>query len=530
MELLKLVLVDDEPILLQGLVQTYDWESMGFTIVGTAKSGQQALEVIRKEKPDVVLTDIRMKQVTGLMVIDEISKENPNCLFIVLSAYRNFQYAQQAVELGAFAYLLKPIEEDKLRETMQKAYHTCMEQRETETRIENWEKLLAKDQDSFLQVVIEKYAKSQITQEKIQNIFDTINMKVTDSNLFLAVCVDVDLTYKITNALNFEAARYELIQYFQEKIKEKYTYWHFEGEEDNEVFVIAAERQANVYEVKKILEHIKKEQKNPVIAAISKPFRGVTGIRECYLEAQHLFGVAAASGASAFTIPEDVEESHEESYATNEEALIINAVRKNDADALKKAFIGFIYKMPKSEEMQCQYLHKVMLKTEFMIRDSYGMTEELYRQFQDYYSNLKNLNSMRASDVCYKIMKKAIAIRENDASKDETRYFKEYMSDAVAYIEEHLEDETLSIVSVATHVYLNPVYFGRVFKNTFHMTFKKYLLQQRMEKAKQLLESGKASIGNICEMVGIGNPSYFSHLFKEYTGKMPSEYKKEYEV
>ena len=93
-----------------------------------------------------------------------------------------------------------------------------------------------------------------------------------------------------------------------------------------------------------------------------------------------------------------------------------------------------------------------------------------------------------------------------------------------------LTDEELSIVSVAACVYLNPVYFGRVFKNTFHMTFKKYLLQQRMEKAKRLLEEGNRSVGAICERVGIGNPSYFSHLFKQYTGKLPSEYRKDYEV
>jgi len=105
----------------------------------------------------------------------------------------------------------------------------------------------------------------------------------------------------------------------------------------------------------------------------------------------------------------------------------------------------------------------------------------------------------------------------------------EYISAAVAFIEEHLDDEELSIVSVATHVYLNPVYFGRVFKNTFHMTFKKYLMQRRMEKAKRLLEESTASIGSICEQVGINNPSYFSHLFKEFTGKLPSEYKREYD-
>ena len=75
MELLKLVIVDDEPILLQLLLDTYDWESMAFEVVGSAKSGVQALEVIRREQKNVVLTDIRMKQMTGLMVMEEIQKE-----------------------------------------------------------------------------------------------------------------------------------------------------------------------------------------------------------------------------------------------------------------------------------------------------------------------------------------------------------------------------------------------------------------------------------------------------------------------
>lgn len=81
MELLKLVIVDDEPILLKGLVNTYEWDRMGFQVVGTAQSGEQAIRIIREKQPDVVLTDIRMKQVTGLQVMEEIKKQDRNvCL------------------------------------------------------------------------------------------------------------------------------------------------------------------------------------------------------------------------------------------------------------------------------------------------------------------------------------------------------------------------------------------------------------------------------------------------------------------
>ena len=167
MELLKLVIVDDEPILLQGLLDTYDWESMGFEVVGSAKSGVQALDVIRREQPHVVLTDIRMKQMTGLMVMEEIQKEQISCLFVVLSAYRDFEYAKHACDLGAYAYLLKPIDDEQLRSTMAGAYNTCIKQLRSEEKYESWEQLLLKDGDSFLQVVIQKYVQNLIPEEKI---------------------------------------------------------------------------------------------------------------------------------------------------------------------------------------------------------------------------------------------------------------------------------------------------------------------------------------------------------------------------
>ena len=116
-----------------------------------------------------------------------------------------------------------------------------------------------------------------------------------------------------------------------------------------------------------------------------------------------------------------------------------------------------------------------MIRTEFMLQDTYGLTADMKEKFRNYYYNLENLNAAKAVDVCYRILCDAVEAREKEAAEDETGYFREYISEAVAYIQEHLQEEDLSIVSVAAHIYLNPVYFGRVFKNTFHMTFKKYL-------------------------------------------------------
>ena len=114
MELLKLLIVDDEPIVLKGLLETYDWDKMGFEIVGSAQNGERALELIKEKQPHLVLTDICMKHMDGLTLIEKVKEFDDSILFIMISAYTEFEYAQKACEIGAFSYLLKPIDEEKL--------------------------------------------------------------------------------------------------------------------------------------------------------------------------------------------------------------------------------------------------------------------------------------------------------------------------------------------------------------------------------------------------------------------------------
>lgn len=434
MGLLKLVIVDDEPILLEGLVKTYDWNGMGYEVVGFAQSGEQALKVIREKKPHVVLTDIRMKQISGLMVMEEIKKENPECQFVVLSAYRDFEYAKKACDLGAFAYLLKPIEDEKLQATMTDVGKICEDQIRNEEKYDRWERLLKKDGDGFLQVVVQKYVQNRLPEEKVDEVFHTLQDVMKEGDRFITVYADLDLAYKITNELEYEASRFSMVRMIEEKIAERFTYWKFESEEGHRTFIIKTQENTAVHELKELLEEVKKEENSLVIAAISKPYKGIRGIRRSFEEAQRLFAVTNASGAGVFTIPETVEEKEESPYPAEAEMMVVNSVRKNDAVQLKQAFVHFIYQLPHREELQCQYMHKIMVKTEFMLKDSYGMDESLNQQFENYYSNMRNLKAAKAVDVCYKILGTAIEKRLENAEKKENKGSKEYIAAAVAYI------------------------------------------------------------------------------------------------
>ena len=114
----KVVIVDDERPIVEGLKAFIDWEEQGFSVVGTAFNGEDGVKAAKECAADVVITDIRMPLLSGHDLIDRVKEFNPSCKFIILSGYSNFKYAQEAVKRGAFSYLLKPIQERELKETL----------------------------------------------------------------------------------------------------------------------------------------------------------------------------------------------------------------------------------------------------------------------------------------------------------------------------------------------------------------------------------------------------------------------------
>ena len=149
--------------------------------------------------------------------------------------------------------------------------HSRREKLESEERYESWENMIRKDSTSFLQVVVQKYLQNKISYEKVQEVFAILKDVIEEGDRFIAMCVDLDLTYKITDALNYEAARLELIQSLEEMFSERYFFWHFEKAEGCHVFLIKTKENATVREIAQILEQVKREQKSPVTASISKP-------------------------------------------------------------------------------------------------------------------------------------------------------------------------------------------------------------------------------------------------------------------
>ena len=530
MQLLKLVIVDDEPIILRGLIETYDWEQMGFTIVGSVPNGEKAIEIIKEKKPHLVLTDICMKQMSGLTLMEKVKAFDDSISFIVISAYRDFEYAQRACEIGAFSYLLKPLDEDKLKETMKAIYDYCTSKIEDKTKYDNWEKLLMQSGDNFQQVIVQKYLENRIEENKIKQVFSMLNQEIENEDTYICVCVDVDISCKITNELCFQADRFALFNHLEKVFGNQYTYWSFEKQNGNRIFLLKTTNKPGVSYVKKIMEEAKNILKSQIISSISREYSSFTALQKSYQQAVSLFEMASEAGSSAFTVSKElVEEIEGTTYSSDAEIMVLNSVRKNDISELEVAFSSFIFELSSKRNKKI-YIHKLVINVELLLQDSYGLIENVKNSLEHFYSNFCNLNDTKIIDICYQLLCNVIEERKKCAETQNMDYFSEYMSVAMGYIQENLHDEALTLASVAAKIYLNPVYFGRVFKNTKKMSFKQYVLKRRMDLAKKLILEGKDSISSICGKVGMPNPSYFSQVFKQYTNFLPSEYKKEHEI
>lgn len=116
--MIKVVIIDDEPIIVEGLTKGIEWSKWGCQVVGTAYDGEEGLSVIKSEKPDIIFTDISMPKMDGLLMIAALKSEFPNMQISILTGFRDFDYAQQAIRLGVTRFLLKPSKFDELTEAI----------------------------------------------------------------------------------------------------------------------------------------------------------------------------------------------------------------------------------------------------------------------------------------------------------------------------------------------------------------------------------------------------------------------------
>ncbi|MCM1385881.1 MAG: response regulator [Bacillus sp. (in: Bacteria)] len=532
---LKVFLVEDESVVREGLRDNIPWQQFGYQFVGEAGDGEMALPLIRKTKPDVLITDIKMPFMDGLSLSHIVGQEFPEMKIIIISGYDDFEYARQAIREGVEQYLLKPI----TRRTLQKALTEVKEKIESEQEQKNY---LHKYQDDmheyeqfFLRNFFEKVFAGQLS---VQEIYEEAQKQSLDINAPCYNLILMNVQEKNDKRMAGEICQkcYEELMRFLLRFSNYYVVFRWnvniygimiKGEEEN-----ILERTNKCLEG---IEHICRpyEEELDWYAAAGAPVERFSMLSDCYRKVNHIFNYRffepfkhiLSEKAQSEPVREGEAGALENIDTSKINPELIKAFlakgQKEEVGDFVGNFLNGIGEALKSK-IFWDYLLLNVRFTALAYIESLGGTQKEFLQNV----NADNIRKMEMSlenmqHYIEDILTQAIAYRDRENASQGRKA----MQKALAYIEENYMQESLSLNEIAETMEVSPNYFSATFSQEMQMTFVEYVTQKRMEKAKTLLSDTEMRSHEVALAVGYKNPHYFSFVFKKTQGCTPREYR-----
>lgn len=486
----KIVIVEDDRIIRKSIVNS-DWSSIQAEVVGEATDGERGLEVIKTTNPHLIVTDINMPFMDGITFAKKVREINPSTRIIFLTGYDNFDYVHEAVLLKSDDYLLKPINHEVLIEKAQVALNAWFQENQKQEKLTASLPLL---QQEFLSQVI--FNSAEVDQTDIHNELLRLGIYLTGPE------------YLVINVR---------IQDYSENI-DLYCYlkeWQMDTEIEilsfqyNEVFLILSIEAEQITWINRFTDDL--------LGALDKKIDQKVHLTtsSIYSEIQDIeTGIVEVKGKMEYKkMKSSVDELNELEFSDSYDDYI-NQV---------KNYISIMQFQSLPLEEVKRFLFSIVVDLCVIYNRQTKKKSDRLNQFEIGQQVLQSRTIPEVIDVVETLIYK-IEHSSNEQSLKEKSESLVYQ--ALYYIEEHFTDRELSLVNVAKEIHVTPPYLSNLFKEKTSKNFTEYLLELRMEKAKELLESTRLRVQEIAEEVGYLNPHYFSSSFKKYTKMTPLEYRK----
>lgn len=512
----KVLLVDDEEVIREGIACIIDWEASGFLFMGTAQNGVEAYEKILQDPPHIVITDIKMPVLDGLELIAKVKEELPETVFVVLSGYGEFELAKEAMRFGVKHYLLKPCNENKIINVLNEIKDEFIrkEAREKEFIRKNREHL-----ERVMPLVREQFLRDFVTNRTYtKKEFDyyakLLNIGAESLRLVL---LQPDGEY------GFEEL-FGLIKIIDEVFGEKR---YFNTNIKNQVLALIEAIDDD--ELVQLITKVKKLFADYHHLEVTIAYTDKSSFEDSpllYQEVQECLKYAFYLGAGSIITKKDIEFSRNKK---DNQVLIFDfdavavAVKSGNLEVVKREIARFF------QELQAKMYEMSICKT-YALELFMGIIRQCkVEEMESYLYKLGELQKMSSLEQIHEFIEEiGCKVAKTNYENIITTHNK-IIKKIIAYIQENMADENLSLKRIAGEVvYMNVGYLSKLFIKETGEKFSRYLLRVRMEKAKELMEkSDEDRIYEVAGKVGFGsNPQYFSQLFKKYTGFTPSEYKK----
>ncbi len=531
--MLKVLLVDDEPSVIEGLKLFVNWGKLGFEIIGEAPDGVTSFSIIQRNLPDLVICDIRMPGLNGLELIEKVNNEIfPTPKFILLSGYNDFSYAQKALQLGAVGYLTKPLDLDELEQELLRALVSI--ENEKNTRQENLELIRYTANQLFNDIMVGK--RNDKLSRKAQFIFDIPdNAKIR----LLQFIVDTE-----EDALNKpETFIYDILKQLTGLQNENCLFYNGSG---SYIIVLHDGLRAFFNESGQIEQLSKKIEASALKGFDSRNFGLlVSGINEgdivdsiysCGKQLEHLQPYYMLHPEQKIVYLNEHQNEHEAEALLPEDSdtdaksvfpelpfdKVIESIKGKDKQQLINSVDEFFDKLNEATPSRRLYSICLYRLADLVRKMSYAYGIEANSAILKFTKSISNINPNTknlAIEMC------SFVFNQQNINNEKPLLLLE--NEILEYIRENFR-ESLSLQSIAEKFSLSPIIISKIVKKKTGQKFNNYFNSLRIEYAKMLIASDNMKITAICEQCGYSDYKYFTEKFKEFTGVSPSEYKKKY--
>lgn len=519
----NVLIVDDEPRICAGLSVFIDWESVGFRVLNTAENGQEALEELKKNRYNLVITDIRMAMVDGLELTREIYTQNPKVRVLIISGYNDFEYAKEAIAYGVRGYLLKPVNCEELLNSVLKIKAEL--DREKDSMLKNREiNYLSRDKFLF------DLANGALCQKDIEVKLQEFGMDLT-YKLFSLGLIEIEEFFHIAQADTEEAnlIKFSVRNIAEEIITENNLGYIYEDINGRLGILLCVETQGFNEErtaayLKHICDIIEKYLHRNINIVYGNFTSEVLEIRTSRRQAQKALDSIMLPGRESVVPYKRImlEEKSVLDLEWSNEALIsfIEIVDKKNVAAEVGRLTDELASKCFSKEVINGIAYNIILKICTIVKSYNGDVNELFTSMGVNSERLEFPNLQKYGEwllmLCMGTCDYILEIQDRKAISTFNQIRK--------YIDENYYKD-LSLKSLSEIFYMNSAYLGRLFKNNMGESFNDYLNKVRISEVKKSLFQENEKIYTLITRVGYSNHEHFYRQFKRYEGISFAEYK-----
>lgn len=535
---IKVFLVEDEMVIRRGIKNSIDWEKEGYIFCGEASDGELAYPMIIKEKPDILITDIRMPFMDGLELCKLVKKELPNIKILILSGYDEFDYAKEAIRLGVTEYLLKPISSGKLLEALNGVSESIRREKEDKDLVRKYMEEMRENTEHEKQKFFEQMIAGNLSMADALETGKKYEMNLSAGmyNLLL-FCFTLGKENRKSGELLGEA------EYAIEKLTERLEYvFEFQRGVEGWAFLLMADNEEQmserVKELSKDLEEIMKNYSTiAYFGGIGQPVARLRELEESFREAERALAARFTMELNRIISVEDIRMAQNVDTLDDIEITSFGEIEKtrtmlekflnNGAEDEIDEFVDvYINELPE-ENLKSVLMRQYIIMDAYIVMMSFcekieGIEGEMQAQSEELKNSMKTIQTLEEiKNYIRMLLKKIIGVRDTisgrrysdiiEIAKDQIR--KTYMSDEI------------SLNTIAAEVRMSPSYFSSIFSKEMGKTFVEYLTEIRMDRAKELLMCSSMKTSEIGYEVGYKDPHYFSYIFKKTQNCTPKEFR-----